>query len=214
MAINKDKFYAGIITGLATIRVLIERVKANKKAYKAVKTVCLYLLAFCILMAYTLILTHNAANKAVEEYKAYLAQVQAEEEAAAIEAAKVDPYLVQLQEEATLGAKALEGVKLFGYDDSNKKTLLQGIANRVLNKAYPDTVDGVLTQPRQFDFFHEDNAVTEENYRLCYEFFDNFHRQERLPCSTDLVFIELGDKVILRDTLTKGYNTQTWWYGK
>ncbi len=214
MAINKDKFYAGIITGLAAIRVLIERVKANKKAYKAAKVVCLCLLVSCALMAYTSILTRHAANKAVEEYKAHLAQVQAEEEAAAIEAAKVDPYLVQLQEEATLGAKALEGIKLFGYDDNNKRTFLQGIANRVLNPAYPGTVEEVLTQKGQFDFYSENNPVTEANYWLCYEFFDNFHRQERLPCSYDLVFIELGDKVVLRDTLSKTYDTQTWWYGK
>ncbi len=203
-----------LITFLASTRVLFERLRANEKAFKAVKRIGVFLLAVCVLVAYTLILTRYAGDKAVNEYKAYLAEEQKREAAAAEEAARTDPYLIQLQEEATLGAKALDGVKLFNYDEANKKTLLQGIANRVLNKAYPGTVEGVLSQPGQFDFFHDDNDVTEENYWLCYEFFDNFHRQERLPCSPDLVFIELGSKVVLRDTLNKGYDTQTWWYGK
>lgn len=203
-----------LISFLAASRVLFERVRANKKACKAFRAVAVCLLIVAALTAYSLVLSRHAANKAVEEYKAYLAKVLAEEEEAARLAAEQDPYQIQLKEEATLGAKALEGVKLFGYDDANKKTLLQGIANRVLNPAYPDTVEGVLTEKGQFDFFNAESPVTEANYWLCYEFFDSFHRQERLPCSYDLVFIELGDKVILRDTLTKGYNTQTWWYGK
>lgn len=199
-----------LIAFLASARVLFERVRANKAACKAIRIVMVCLLAAVSLTAYTLVLSRYAGNKAVEEYKAYLA---AEEEAARI-AAQQDPYQIQLQQEATLGAKALEGVKLFGYDEANKKTLLQGIANRVINPAYPDTVEGVLTEKGQFDFFNAESPVTEDNYWLCYEFFDTFHRQERLPCSYDLVFVELGDKVTLRDTLTKGYNTQTWWYGK
>lgn len=203
-----------LITFLASTRVLFERLRANTKAYNAVKGVGICLLVCLLLTVYTLSVMRYAENKALAEYKAYLAEVKAEEEAAAIEAAKVDPYLIQLQQEATLGAKALEGVKLFNYDDANKKTLLQGIANRVLNQGYPNTVEGVLTQQGQFDFYNADNPVTESNYQLCYEFFDSFHKQERLPCSSDLVFIELGSQVVLRDTFNKTYDTQTWWYGK
>ena len=199
---------------LAAARVLFERLRANKKAYKAVKVAVVILLALMLLWAYTASVSRHAANKAGSEYKAYLAQVaEAEEEAARI-AAEQDPYTLQLQHEASLGAKMLEGLKLYHYDEANKRTLLQCVCNRVLNPAYPSTVEDVLTEKGQFAFYNQDNPVTEDNYRLCYAFFDAFHNQERLHCSYDLVFVELGEKVVLRDTFVKGYDTQTWWYGK
>lgn len=203
-----------VIAFLASARVLFERVKANRKAYKTLKLAWAILLFLLSMMAYTALVTRHAADKAVEEYKAYLTEVQEKEEEAARLAAEQDPYLLQLDREATAGARALEGIRLFNYDEANKKTFLQGVANRVLNPAYPDTVEGVLAQRGQFDFYSEENPATEDNYWLCYEFFDTFHKQERLPCSSDLVFIELGNRVVLRDTLEKTYNTQTWWYGK
>lgn len=199
-----------VVTALASARVLYERVRANKTACKALQVVGVCLLAIALILAYTAYIWRTASDKAVMAYETRLAEIKAEEEAAAAQ----DPYFIQLDQEATLGAKALEGVKLFHYDDASKKTILQGVANRVLNPAYPDTVEGVLSEAGQFDFYNPNSPATEENYWLCYEFFDNFHRQERLACSYDLVFMELGDKVILRDTLSKSYGTQTWWYGK
>lgn len=198
------------ISYLATARVLYERVRANRVARKLLRAAAIVLVAALIVNAYTLVIIRYAGNKAVETYKA---QLEAEAEAERIAAEKA-PYTIQLEQEAMLGAQLLEGVKLFHYDDANKKTLLQCIANRVLNPAYPSTVEEVLTERGQFDFFDPASPATEENYGLCYAFFDNFHRQERLTCSYDYVFVELGDKVVLRDTFNKGYDTHTWWWGK
>lgn len=209
---KKDKVYAYIITALASLRVLIERVRANKMACKAIRRAGVCLLAVLTVVAYTLVVSRYASNKAVVQYKAEQEAIRIAKEQEAIAAAAVDPYLVQLHEEATLGAKALEGVKGFHYDENNKRTILQCIVNRMLNPAYSDTAEEVLTTPGAFDFYNPMNPVLEEDYQLCYEFFDNFHKQERLTCSYELVFIDLGDKVVLRDTLAKGYGTNTWYW--
>ena len=211
---EEHKVYATVIALLASLRVAFEHVKANKTAYKAARTVAVILLGAAALWAYTGAVSRYAGNKAVSEYCAEMERQREAEEAAAAEAARTDPYLLQLKAEATMLAKALEGVKGYHYDDNNKRTILQCVLNRVLNQNYPATVEEVLTEAGQFEFYNPDAPVLEGNYRLCYEYLDAFHKQDLLPCSYELVFIELGDKVVLRDTLGKGYDTNTWWYGK
>lgn len=218
---KKEKAYAICISVLATIglalkhiKAFIDRVRADERACKAFRAAGACLIVLLVICAYTLVIFRVASDKAVLRYKAELEAVREQQEAAAMAALAEDPYFVQLREEATLGAKALEGIKGFNYDEANKRTVLQCIANRVLNPAYPDTVEDVLTAPGAIDFYKDSNAVTEENYQLCYTFFDEFHRQERLACAYDLVFLELGERVVLRDTFVKDYGTNTWWYGK
>lgn len=212
---TKEKFYTFTITLLASIRVLFERVKANERAYKAFKIASVILLAVLVLWADALISGRVAQKKALDTYRTWFEEYKAEQEAEALSEQEKDPYIIQLKHEATYGAQALEGIKLYHYDNDAKRTFLQGIANRVLNPAYPNTVEEVLFAKGQFEMFDPSNPVTEENYQLCYEFFDSFHKQERLTCSYDLVFVELAkDKVVLRDTFAKTYDTQTWWYGK
>ena len=96
---TKDKIYAGIITSLAAIRVLIEHVRANKKACKAFSLIGKCLLAILIIVAYTLAIGRYEQKKALAVYQRWLEEYKTEQEFAALKAIEADPYTVQLNAE-------------------------------------------------------------------------------------------------------------------
>ena len=202
-----------MVAFLATARCMYERMKAHKRLYKAFKAVGVILIALCFLSPYTLAVSRYAGEKAVAAYQARMEKANEEERARL--AAEKYPYFEQLEREAKMCAQMLEGVKLYGYDEASKKTLIQCVINRVNNPGYPNDIESVLAEKGQFEFYTSAAPVTESNYWLCYDYLDKSYRSERLACSYDLVFLELGkDKVVLRNTFAKEYRTETWWYGK
>lgn len=210
---NENKIYAGVITSLATIRVLIERVKANRTARKAFRVAGVCLLAALVIVAYTVVIFRVASTKAVEKYEIYLAEVRAQEEAAALEAYQTDPYTMQLNVEAEQLAKVLYGVKDNKTDDLI--TYCWCVFNRVDNKAFPATLADVLAQPNQWMRYDQTNPIIESLYQIAREQLDAWHTGSHRPVSNEYVFMNWSSNdICLRDNFHEGSGTHYWRYGQ
>lgn len=210
---NKDKIYAGVITSLAATRVLIERVKANRMACKAFRVAGVCLLTALVIVAYTVVIFRVASTKAVEKYEIYLAEVRAQEEAAALEAYQTDPYTMQLNVEAELLAKVLYGVKDNKTDDLI--TYCWCVFNRVDNAAFPSTLEDVIAQPNQWMRYDQTNPIIESLYQLAREQLDAWHTNNHRPVGADYVFANWSSNdICLRDNFHEGSGTHYWRWGQ
>ena len=210
---TKDKIYAGIITNLAAIRVLIERVRANKKACKAFSLIGKCLLAILIIVAYTLAIGRYEQKKALAVYQRWLEEYKAEQESAALEAIEADPYTVQLNAEAEQLAKVLYGVKDNKTDDLI--TYCWCVFNRVDNKAFPATLADVLAQPNQWMRYDQTNPIIESLYQIAREQLDAWHTGSHRPVSNEYVFMNWSSNdICLRDNFHEGSGTHYWRYGQ
>lgn len=166
----------------------------------------------------TTIAAHDARVDTVHEleaaYEARIAAFYEEQEAAQREAeAALDPYLQQLDADATLAAKLLSGVEGYHYDSDSKRTLLRCVFNRVANPTYPATLEEVIRESGQWIQFHETNPVYEADFQFALEEIDAWHNETRLPCSTDFVFADFTtSEIVLRDTFYKTAATRYWRY--
>lgn len=164
------------------------------------------------------IAAHNARVDTVHEleaeYEARIAAFYEDQEAARRAAeAEFDPYLRQLDADATLAAKLLSGVEGYHYDSDSKRTLLRCVFNRAANPTYPATLEEVIRESGQWIQYHETNPVYEADYQLAYEEIDAWHNETRLPCSTDFVFADFTtSEIVLRDTFYKTAATRYWRY--
>lgn len=164
------------------------------------------------------IAAHNARVDTIHEleaeYEARIAAFYEEQEAARRAAeAELDPYLQQLDADATLAARLLSGVEGYHYDSDSKRTLLRCVFNRVANPTYPATLEEVIRESGQWIQYHETNPVYEADYQLAYAEIDAWHNETRLPCSTDFVFADFTtSEIVLRDTFYKTAATRYWRY--
>lgn len=210
---TKDKIYAGVITSLATIRVLIERVKANRTACKAFRIAGVCLLAALVLWADSVISGRIAQKKAIETYYGWFEEYKAEQEAAKLAAIESDPYTVQLNAEAELLAKVLYGVKDNKTDDLI--TYCWCVFNRVDNSAFPSTLEDVIAQPNQWMRYDQTNPILESLYQLTREQLDAWHTEMHRPVSSEYVFMNWSSNdICLRDNFHEGSGTHYWRYGQ
>lgn len=172
------------------------------------------------LYAWTLATTNLAANSAKKEvteklnaywsdyYQTELNAYKAEQEAAM--AVKYDAALRQTEAEAV--ARVLYGVK--GNSDRDLRTLAWCIFNRVDNKQYPDTLAGVIAQPKQWMAYSEDNAVLDKLYQIATEEIDRWHSGHR-PVSSDYVYMNWSpSEIVLRNRWEEKSGTKYWQWGE
>ena len=190
-------------------RYIYRAVKGNKLACKAIKICLVILIALIAIYVYTRSVAHNAADKAVAEYKAHLAQVQAEEEEAARLAALQDPYKLQLDAEADALARVLYGVR--DNDTDDLKTYCWCVFNRVDNPSFPSTLEDVIAQPNQWMRYDPTNPVLENLYQIAREQLNAWHTDAHRPVSNEYVFMAWSAKdICLRDNFHEGSNCHYW----
>ena len=209
----KEKIFKITITALATIRVLIERVRANRKARKALRAVAVCLIVCLSIAVYTVVIFRVASKQAVEKYEAHLAEVRAQEEAAALEERQSDPYTAQLDAEAEQLARVLYGVKDNKTDDLI--TYCWCVFNRVDNSAFPSTLEDVIAQPNQWMRYDQTNPILESLYQLAREQLNTWHTENHRPVSADYVFANWSSNdICLRDNFHEGSGTHYWRWGQ
>lgn len=209
-----QNLWALILTALAGIRVQVERIKASPTA----KKVCAGILAVLVLVLNSLISFRIAQRDAQRSFEAwqerFVNDYLAQQEAAAI-GMPPDPREELRKQEATVFAKLMSGLKLFGYGADDYRTLAQCIACRVANPAYPSTIVEVIEQPRQWVGYSEANEVTQKDYTLALQILAEIAAQEHPAISQDYVFASFErDGITLRDTWDIGTRTRFWRYGE
>ena len=189
----------------------------NKMARWALGMAGKYALVILAFIAYTLLIARGAEAKAERRYESWkegwIADYVAEREAEARAAYDADPYTIQLNAEAELLARVLYGVKDNSTDDL--KTYCWCVFNRVDSKDYPDTLEEVIAQPKQWMRYDPENPVLESLYQIARQQLDEWHSNSRRPVSSEYVFMNWTEKdICLRDNFSEGGVTRYWRYGQ
>lgn len=174
-------------------------------------------LVLAAVVLYTLVIFRAAQSKALktyegwfEAYKIEQAEAEAQAQAAALAS---DPYEIQLNAEAEALARVLYGVKDNSTDDL--KTYCWCVLNRVDNPNYPDTLQDVIAQPKQWMRYDPTNPIIESLYQLAREQLDEWHNNTHRPVSNEYVFMNWSrNDICLRDNFYEGSGTHYWRYGQ
>ena len=157
-----------------------------------------------------------AAEKARAETKAELEEVYntnireivAERDAIYAEKAATDETI----HEAEMIAKVLYGVQYNNYNDM--RTYAWCIFNRVDNSQYPNTLEEVIEQPKQWMAYSPDNAILDDIYQIAMEELTAWKSGHR-PVSDDYVYMNWTPSAItLRNRWEDGSTTGYWRYSK
>lgn len=117
-----------------------------------------------------------------------------------------------MREDAKAIAKVLYGVRTNNQTDL--RTLVWCVLNRVDNKAYPNTVAEVVAQDLQWMGYSVDNPVLDDLFNIAYGELDIWYGGIR-PCSPDFVFMNwTPSEITLRDTFEFSSKTHSWSVGK
>ncbi len=193
---------------------------AKEMARKFVRKYGVAMAILAFLYAWTFTTTNLAANSAkkevTEKLNAYWAEYyQQELEAykAEQEAARVVQYDAALrQTEAETVARVLYGVK--NNSEKDLRTLAWCIFNRVDNQQYPNTLAGVVSQPKQWMAYSENNAVLDKLYQIAEEEVDRWHSGHR-PVSSDFVYMNWSpSEIVLRNRWEEKSGTKYWQWGE
>ena len=94
---------------------------------------------------------------------------------------------------------------------NDQKAVVWCILNRVESAGYPDTVQGVCEQPKQWMGYSEDNPVMESIYNMVLEILKAWHNNGHRPMGKEFVFLSWSSKeILLRDTFTENKDTRYW----
>ena len=189
----------------------------NKMGRWALGMALKYVLVILAFIAYTLLIARGAGAKAERRFDAWkedwIADYVAAQESAARAAYDADPYTIQLNAEAEMLARVLYGVKDNSTDDL--KTYCWCVFNRVDNKNYPDTLEGVIAQPKQWMRYDPENPVLETLWQIAREQLDAWHSGTRRPVSNEYVYMSWkSNDIVLRDNFTEGNGAKYWRYGQ
>ena len=216
MSIKIKPFFVG-----EKIRAFFEAVKMrigeNKRLCWMLRLLSRYILCILAMVAYTIAVGRYAQNKAIETYRGWFEEYkieQAEAEAQARAAALAsDPYEIQLNAEAEALARVLYGVKDNSTDDL--KTYCWCVLNRVDNPTYPDTLQDVIAQPKQWMRYDPTNPIIESLSQLAREQLDAWHNDTHRPVSNEYVFMNWSrNDICLRDNFYEGSGCHYWRYGQ
>lgn len=199
---------------LASLRILFEEIKRSNRARTAARG---FLAALVLLL--TVVISFRVAQKheqaQFETWKLrfandYIAQQEAKEMGY-----PQDPKVELRAQETTAFAKLMSGLKLYGYSTDDFRTLAQGVACRVANPGYPNTIVEVIEQPKQWPGYADTNEVTQKDFDLAQKILAEIDAQEHPPISSDYVYASFErDGISLRDTWDIGTRTHFWRAGE
>lgn len=189
------------------------KIRADKKTMFWIHYACRWLIVGLALVAYTIAVSNAATRRALTTYEGWLEEYKAEQAEIAAAAVAADPYQLQLDAEAEQVARVLYGVKDNSTDDL--KTYCWCIFNRVENKAFPDTLEDVIAQPKQWMRYDPTNPILEPLFQLAREQVDDWHSNTHRPVSADYVFMSWSKSdICLRDVFAEGSGTHYWRWGQ
>lgn len=97
--------------------------------------------------------------------------------------------------------------------DTYKCTKLGCAMARVLNAAYPNSLEEVVNQPSQWVRYSADNTITQHDLDLAEKLLRPFYEQNIVPNGLSEKFVYFNDQAgVARDTWDYGTSTHTWTY--
>jgi hypothetical protein len=151
-------------------------------------------------------------SEIITEYESRMDNLREEHEAELI--AMRDSYETPTIEdiykvEAEYIAKVLYGTAP-NHSESDQKTVVWCILNRVDHYGYPDTVEGVCKQASQWIGYSDDNPILTELYEIAMGELITWHSNYR-PVSEDFIYMSWSSKEIsLRNTYEVNASTRYW----
>jgi spore germination cell wall hydrolase CwlJ-like protein len=116
----------------------------------------------------------------------------------------------EIEKEAEYISKVVYGTAK-NHSLNDQKAVVWCILNRVESVGYPDTVQGVCEQPKQWMGYSEDNPVMESIYNMVLEILKAWHNNGHRPMGKEFVFLSWSSKeILLRDTFEENKNTRYW----
>ena len=191
---------------------LIMQPKENSQLRWALSYMAKWILLILAIVLYTLIVARASEAKAAKRYEAWQERyvsdflAQRDAEAAGMPA---EPYEVQLDSEAQALARVLYGIK--GNSDKDLRTYCWCVINRVDSPDYPDTLEEVIAQPKQWMRYDSESPVIEHLYNIAREELDRWHTGTTRPITSEYVFMNwTPTDLVLRDNWTEGSRTHYW----
>ena len=188
----------------------------HKKFSWWMATVALKYIAIVLgVILYTLVVYRAGGAQADKKYEAWKTRFADEyitqQEAKAI-GMPPDPKELLLDQQSEALAKVLYGVKDNSANDL--RTLCWCVFNRVDNPAYPETLEDVIAQKKQWMGYYESNPVLDDLYKIAREQIQLWQNGRR-PVSNEFVYMSwTAARIVLRDSWQYGMNTNTWvWSG-
>ena len=191
---------------LASMRCVFERLRANKTVCKVFRISVVCLLVLLAIVAYTLVVSRYASNKAVSQYKVQLEQLRAEEEAA-------DPAVVLRKQKTEEYGKVIRGLKAYGYGFDDYVSLYWCVDARTRNPAYPDNVIDVIQQDGQWPGYSVSNEVSADDYNMADRVISAVESVEHPLVANTFVYASFDrEGITLRDTFEITSQTHFWRY--
>ena len=203
-----------------------KRKPKKKKKFKIrlsplMKKVIAYALVVATLIAVPAIVQHTHDKKKYEaemeavvaQYEARIEELNQEHQNEILGIHQEYEYggnVSEIELEAEYISKVVYGTAK-NHSVNDQKAVVWCILNRVESVGYPDTVQGVCEQPKQWMGYSEDNPVMESIYDMVLEILKTWHNNGHRPMGKEFVFLSWSSKeILLRDTFTEGKDTRYW----
>lgn len=162
------------------------------------------------------IVRHNVREEMEAEYRARMQAYIEEQEQQRMASALVTGEASRkaaMEREAREVARVLYGVK--SNSESDLRTYVWCVLNRVDNAGYPNAVSAVVAQQGQWMGYSADNPVVDDLYKIALEEIETWYDGIR-PVSPDYIYMHwTPSEITLRDAWLDGSTTHYWrWSGK
>lgn len=116
----------------------------------------------------------------------------------------------QIELEAEYISKVIYGTAK-NHTANDQKAVVWCILNRVESAGYPDTIQGVCEQSKQWMGYSSDNPVLEDIYDLALAELKTWYNDGHRPMSKDYIYLSWSSKeILLRDTFEENKSTNYW----
>ena len=119
--------------------------------------------------------------------------------------------VAEIEREAEFIAKVMYSVYRPEHNESHLRAVAWCVFNRVDNPAYPDTVQEVCQQPKQWMGYSDDNPVIAKLYDIALAELKSWHNGTPRPMTADYVYMNWSSREIyLRNTFVEDKTTSYW----
>ena len=119
--------------------------------------------------------------------------------------------VTEIEKEAQFIAKVMYGVYRPEHNDSHLRAVAWCVFNRVDNPAYPNSVQAVCQQAKQWMGYSDDNPVIAKLYDIALTELKSWHNGVPRPMTADYVYLNWSSREIyLRNAFVEDRNTSYW----
>lgn len=152
-------------------------------------------------------------SEAIADYKAQVAEQEAEE--AAIRMEELKDEAARRQNIVIYFTKLFEGVRDWGFDTRDLVTYAVCVYNRVNSPLFANTIDEVIHQENQWINYSDNNDVVADYKKLAEKVVDLLYNSDIQLCSSKYCWIEIQDgRLYLKDSYNPYAGMILWRYSE